>query len=147
MAMTFRFAEADDAEKFARWAAENPQIDRQDILAATKEKNPTTTYLVIEEDGEPVMFLPAYLVLRIGYLGFNPAATADQREAAMGTMFKALQVFAQEHQIGSIDTLTRSTIPVARWARRHGFTADTRELFTAKVPRKRLQSPPEGTVN
>jgi hypothetical protein len=132
MPMTFRFAEKKDAELFARWASENPQIDRKDIAAATKEKNPTTTYLVIERDGEPVMFMPVYLVMRIGYLGFNPAADRETREEAMETMLKAVKRFAGVYQIGQIETLTKSGIPVAEWAKAHGFDSDPRELFTLR---------------
>lgn len=128
--MTFRFAEAGDAETFARWTARNRLIDRNDVKAASKEENPTTTFLVIERDGEPVMFMPVYLVMRIGYLGFNPAAGKEDREAALETMLKAVRAFAMAYQIGSIDTLTKSGVPVAEWARAHGFTSDKRELFT-----------------
>jgi hypothetical protein len=132
--MKFRFAEENDNERFARWAVENRLIDRRDIKAATKEENPTTTYFVIESDGVPVLFVPSYLVQRIGYLGFNPDADKATREAAMEMMLQVLKAFAAEHQIGCIDVLTKSAYPVAEWARAHDFNPDPRELFTLKVP-------------
>ena len=67
--MTFRFAVPEDSEEFSRWVVKNRLVDRGDIKAATKEENPTTTYFVIERDGVPVLFVPSYLVQRIGYLG------------------------------------------------------------------------------
>jgi hypothetical protein len=137
---TFRFAEPKDAESFSAWVARNPQIDPADIEAASQKNNPTVTYLVIEHQGEPVMFMPVYLTMRIGYLGFNPAADKERREGAMEIMLQAVKAFALAYRIGSIDTLTRSGIPVAEWARAHGFNQDPRELFTLQI------HPPEGKV-
>jgi hypothetical protein len=130
--MKFRFAEESDAESFARWTASNRLIDGGDIKAATKEENPTTTYFVIESDGIPVLFVPSYLVQRIGYLGFNPDADKETREAAMEMMLQVLKAFASEHQINTLDVLTKSAYPVAEWARAHGFNPDARELFILK---------------
>lgn len=129
--MTFRFAEPKDAAEFARWAVGNPQIDPKDLQAATKEQNPTTTFLVIEDDGQVVLAMPVYLVMRIGYLLFNPAARKDQREAGMEKMLAAVQAFAMAYAV-NVDVLTKSGIPVAEWARAHGFSPDAREVFTLK---------------
>lgn len=141
--MTFRFAEPKDAAEFAVWAAGNPQIERADLLRARKEENPTTTFLVIEDSdtGEVVLAMPVYLMMRIGYLLFNPAAGKNQREAAMETMLKAVQAFALAYQV-NLDVLTKAGIPVAEWARAHGFKADPRELFTMSLP----QVSPESKV-
>jgi hypothetical protein len=141
--MTLRFAEARDTESFAKWAAENRLIDRGDIMAATKEQNPTTTYLVIEKEGVPVMFMPVYMALRIGYLGFNPEAGREQREAAMEMMLRAVVAFAQLYQIGTVDVLTKSKYPVARWAQAHGFNADPRELFILKCGAQAASTAPQ----
>lgn len=132
--MILRFAEARDTESFAKWAVENRQIDRQDIMAATKEQNPTTTYLVIEKEGVPVMFMPVYMALRIGYLGFNPEAGREQRQAAMEMMLRAVVAFAHLYQLGTVDVLTKSAYPVAKWAEAHGFNPDPRELFKLTLP-------------
>lgn len=146
--MTFRFATPEDAPAFAAWAADNRLIDRGDVAAATKEQNPTTTYFVIESDGVPVLFVPCYLVQRVGYLGFNPDADKATREAAMEMMLQYLKAFAIEHQIGSIDVLTKSAYPVAEWARAHGFNPDQRELFILKCGAQApspADHPPEGS--
>lgn len=129
--MTFRFAQPKDAETFARWAAGNRQIDPKDLEAATKKQNPTTTFLVIEDEGQVVLAMPVYLMMRIGYLLFNPAADKDSREAAMEKMLQAVQAFAMTYQV-NLDVLTRRGIPVAEWARAHDFNPDARELFTLK---------------
>jgi hypothetical protein len=136
MSFTFRFAEAGDAESFTRWVADNPQIDRGDTLAATKEQNPTTTYLVVEHEGKPVMFLPAYLVMRIGYLGFDPETDAETRKGAMEFMLQALKALAETFHVSTIDVLTKSGYPVAEWARAHGFDPDPRELFRLNLLQK-----------
>jgi len=128
-ALKWRFAQEGDAPLLAKWAAENRLIDPKDIEAANKEKNPTSTFFVVERDGVPVLALPGYLVLRIGYLIFNPEADKQTREDAMELMLTVLQAFAAEHAITTIDVLTRSGLPVAEWAREHGFTPDPRELF------------------
>jgi hypothetical protein len=129
---TFRFAEPKDADSFSLWVAENPQVDRTDVATASIKENPSTTYLVIERDGEPVMFLSAFLVMRIGYLGFNPAADAETRKAAMELMLHKLQELAALFSISTIDVLTKSSYSVAEWARAHGFDPDPRELFSLK---------------
>ena len=125
--------QAADAEPFAQWAARNLRIEHEDILQATKEQNPTTTFLVIEIEGVPVLSMPVYLAMRIGYLNFNPEAGREERELAMESMLGAVKVFARGYHIHRIETLTRSGIPVAEWARAHGFTPEKRELFTLKI--------------
>lgn len=129
----FRFVGPGDAEIFPQWIAGNQQISWEDALAATKERNPSNTFLFIEHEGVPVLCLPAYLVMRIGYLCFNPQADKQERETAMEHMLKALRAFAMIYSIGTIDVLTKSGIPVAEWARAHGFVQDPRELFKLEL--------------
>lgn len=143
--MNIRFAKPEDAQAFSNWAARNPQISRDDILAASKAENPTTTFLVVEEDGEPVFFVPVFLTMRIGYLGFKPGSSKDTREAAMEKMLEFIRALAGLYSINTVDTLTRSGIPVAEWARAHGFHADPRELFQLRVNNK--VSPQEGPAH
>jgi hypothetical protein len=143
MKMSFRFPVPEDAPAFARWAAENPDIPEKDMLAGTKENNPTATALVVEEeleDGSKVvrMFIPVYLTMRIAYLGFNPENTPKQTLQALDAMLPIVQGFARIWHINEVDTLTRSGLPMARWAGKHGFEAEDRELYTLKA------IPPEG---
>ena len=133
MTFTFRFAEPSDSERLSAWVAGNPQIDRGDVRAAGTKENPSSTYLVIEHDGQPVMFMPVYMVLRIGYLAFNPEADRETREAALEEMLKVVVAFAAIYKVATIDVLTRSGIPVAEWARAHGFNPDPRELFSLNL--------------
>lgn len=147
MDINFRFATAEDAPAFARWVAENQQIDAKDKLAATKEANATTTFLVLEIDGIPRLFIPMYMVLRIGYLGFNPENTGDQNKEAMEAILPYLKEFARIWKVNEIDTLTRESLPVAQWAAAHGFAVEPRQLFTLRVdPAKNNPSPEEGLV-
>lgn len=132
--MKFRFANEEDAAPFAQWAIDNLDIPREDIEAAKKENNPTSTVLIITDDaGIPVLYVPAYCALRIAYLGFNPEATDRDRIEAMNLMLVALKGFAATFGINEIGTLSRKGYSVARWAEKHDFQADERQLFTAKV--------------
>jgi hypothetical protein len=139
--MSFRFATQDDAPAFAEWAAKNPQIDPKDLVAGTKEQNPTTTYLVIEEDGIPRLFIPVFLTMRIAYLAFNPENTRDQNLAALEMMLPFVKGLAGTFHINEIDVLTKSTIPIAQWAQVHNFKADDRELFSLSLEPPVVNSP------
>lgn len=132
----FRFATPADAGAFATWAARNPQIPAKDVEAGMKENNPTATVLVIELHGEPILYVPIYCAVRIAYLGFNPDSTPAERLAAMDAMLPAIKAFAANFGITEINTLTKSNYPVAKWARKHGFSADDRELYAVKATEK-----------
>lgn len=131
--MNFRFANAEDAAPFAKWAAENPDIPTKDIAAALKENNPTATVLIVEDDeGRTILYVPIYCTVRIAYLGFNPAADARERISAMNKMLEAIKAFAANFGINQVDTLTKTGYPVAQWAEKHGFNPEDRELFELK---------------
>jgi len=130
--MTFRFANPEDAAPFARWAAENPDIPQRDIEASMKENNPTATFLVIEDEGKVILAVPLFAVVRIACLLFNPEADERQKIAAMGKMREAIMAFAASFGINSVDTLSKSGYAVARWAVKHGFEQENRELFELK---------------
>lgn len=130
--MTFRFANPEDAEPFAAWATDHPDIPARDIKAAMKENNPTATILVIEDEGTPILYVPLYCSVRIAYLGFNPIADQRLRIAAMNTMRTAIMAFAANFGINQVDTLTKSGYAVAQWAEKHGFKAEDRQLFELK---------------
>jgi hypothetical protein len=150
MKMTFRFAVPEDAPAFAKWAAENPDIPEKDLAASLQKNNPTATVLVVEEelaDGSKVarMFIPVYLTMRIAYLGFNPENTPKQTLQALDAMLPIVQGFARIWHINEVDTLTRTGLPMARWAGKHGFEPEDRELYTMKAMAS-VEQPPEGTV-
>lgn len=130
---SFRFATAADAKQFAEWAASNPDIPECDIQSGTREQSPTTQYLIVEEDGEVVLCVPAFAVLRIAYLLFNPETTGRQRIEAMNKMRECLKGFAAMFGINSIETLSVEGYPVAKWAEKHDFKVETRQLFSLTV--------------
>jgi hypothetical protein len=132
MNATVRFAEPKDAESFAKWAAENPDVPQRDIDSTGK--NPTTTTLVVEIDGVPVLYVPFYCLMNICYLGFNPDSDRKQRLRAMSAMLDGLQTFAKQFGIAEIQTLSLENYPVAQWALKHGFTIDNRNPLTFEVP-------------
>src|SRR6185369_14652151 len=133
---------------FAEWVANNPHIPQADKEAGMKETNPTSTVLVIEEDGAdgkkiPRLFIPLYLTMRIAYLGFNPENTRDQTLQALEAMLPFVKGFAQMWHINDVETLTKTGLPTAKWAARHGFVAQDRELYQLKAIQDQS---PEGTV-
>lgn len=131
--LNFRWATAEDSEKFALWAVKNKQIPIEDIKRAMKENNPTATVLVVTLNDEPVLFVPLYLTARIAFLGFRPESTAEDRLAAMEMMLLAIKAFAATWSIAEINTLTKSGYPVAQWASAHDFSVEDRELFELRL--------------
>lgn len=132
--MKFRFANQSDAGPFTKWACENRDIPLKDIDSARKENNPTAMVLVIETDeGVPILYVPGYCALMVSYLGFNPEATNREKIQALNMMMEALKGFAANFGINEIEVLTKSEYDIAKWAVKHGFEADSRQLFTAKV--------------
>ncbi len=134
--LTVRFAEPRDAETFARWAAENPNIPQKDALSVTKDRNATSIALVIEEDDKVVLFVPFYCQMNLGFIGFNPESDARQRIRGLEAMQKALTAFAQEHGINEITVQTAKDYPIAKWAIKHGFEPENRQTFKFWVPGK-----------
>lgn len=131
--MTVRFAQPEDAAVFAEWIAHNDQIPRSDVELALSENNPTTQILVIERDGRPIFFVPLLQVLRIAYLGFDPELSTKDKTDAMAKMLDAIKILAMSMNIRQVDTLTVSSLPVARWARHNGFVPDKREIYELTV--------------
>lgn len=126
----FRLAEPSDAEAFSKWIAENPDIDPMDIKAAKKTNNPTVLYFVVENPvGEAILFFPIYLQIAIAHLGFNPEARASEKLQAMQAALDGTSAFASSFGIREIVTLTKTGYGVAEWALKHGFEAESRELY------------------
>ena len=126
----FRLAEPADAPFFAKWAAENPQIDPADIDAGLQKNNPTsTTFAVENEKGEVVAFAPFYCQFALAHLGFNPDARAAEKMIALNTMLDGAMAFAVQFGIREIVTLSKPDYGVAKWATEHGFDCDDRQQF------------------
>jgi len=126
---TVRLAGAEDSEPFAKWIAESTQIPVEDVKASFKENNPTSVTLVIEKDGEVVLFAPVYAVARLAFIGFNPDKVGRDRLKAMDALKKTSQAFWGMHGITEIETLSLEGYPVAQWALKHGFTLEPRQVL------------------
>jgi hypothetical protein len=125
----FRLAGATDAEAFTKWAFENPQIDRADIWAATKKKNPTVVFFAVEKDGVVQTFAPFYAQMILAHLGFNPDAGAEDRKHALQVMLDGASAFAVQYGIREIVTLSKEEYPVAQWAMKNGFDLEPRQVL------------------
>lgn len=131
--LTFRFAQPSDAESFIKWATENPKIPKKDILASMKANNPTSVVLVIEKNGEPVLFAPIYCQINLAYLGFNPECEAKDRLKALSALQWVIAGFAFEHGVHEVTVQTSKDYPVGKWALKHGFKEESRQTFTMRV--------------
>jgi hypothetical protein len=126
---TFRLAVPEDAEAFTKWSLENPQIDPKDRLSATKAKNPTCLYFVVERDGKIVTFAPVYAQMVLAHLSFNPEASGRDKLKALEVLTDGVSALAVQLGIREIVTLSKEEYPVARWAVKHDFEVDPRQLF------------------
>jgi len=82
----FRLAEPADAEAFAHWTTENPQIDPKDAWSGLNRTNPTVLTFVAEHDGKAVAFAPIYLSAVLAHLAFNPEARASEKMQALDVL-------------------------------------------------------------
>jgi len=139
---TVRIAGAEDSEPFARWISESTQIPVHDVLASLKQNNPTSVTLVIEKDGEVVLFAPTYALAMLAFIGFNPEKEGRERLRALDALKKAASAFWQMHGVNEIATLTREDYPIAQWALRHGFVQESRQVLKLINP-----SQLDGTVH
>lgn len=125
----FRLAGPDDAESFAKWTAENPEIDDADKLSGMKSQNPTVLFFAVTKDGIVQAFAPVYLQMNVAHLGFNPAAEGKDKLRALQVLTDGVSGFAVQFGIREITTLSREEYPVAQWAVKHGFEVDGRQVL------------------
>jgi hypothetical protein len=130
--LTVRIADERDSQPFAEWIAKSKQIPADDVKASLKEANPTSVTLVVEQDGEVILFAPFYAIALLGFIGFNPNTGVEQRRQGLEHMKKAAQAFWGMYGITTITTLSREKYPIAHWAMNHGFTVEKRQLFTLR---------------
>lgn len=125
----FRLAVSDDAAAFAKWAAENPQIDQKDLIAGMGRTNPTVLTGVAEKDGVAVAFAPVYLSAVLAHLGFNPNSRASEKLEAMNVLKDGFSALMVQFGVRQIETLSMPDYGVAQWAMKHGFEQEPRSLF------------------
>ena len=126
---TFRLATPADAEAFAKWAAENQEIDQADLRAGMKANSPTVVVFVVERDGVPVLFAPVYLAAVLAHLGFAPEARATDRLRALGVLKDGVSAFMVQFGVREVQTLSKPEYGIAKWATANGFDVDSRNLF------------------
>ena len=128
MNVTVRPAQPGDAESFAAWAANNPDIPQQDINAVRKSEIPFV--LVVEIDGEAAMYMPLIPAVTIGYLGFRPDLAPRPKAKAMRAMLAALKEFMGALKISDTYVFTKAEYPMGKWALRNGFKPKEKDGFT-----------------
>jgi len=130
----FRLATPADAESFAKWAAENQQIDKKDLLNSTKEKQPTAVHFVVEDgDGKVILFAPLFAQMALAFIGFNPDTRASEKVRALDTLMDGAMAFAVQFGVRHITTLTKPEYAVAQWALKHDFDAEDRNQLTLDI--------------
>ena len=133
---TVRFGKPEEAKEFARWAIENDKIPHMDVVSVLKENNPTAVYLVIEKEGTPILYVPIYAQVNVGFLGFNPDIKGKARLAALGELKESLKNFAKSFGINEITVQTSPDYPVGKWALKHGFREEKRQTFKLLVEKQ-----------
>lgn len=124
--ITVRLATPEDAETFAAWAYNNPDIPNSDLKAVAKA---TVLTLVVEVDGKPEMYLPLIPAMTIGYLGFNPDQDLRTRAVALKEMREGLARLQNELSIDYAYVHTKAEYPMGRWALKNGFTKTPKDAF------------------
>ena len=132
---SFRCAQPADAEQFAKWAAENPQVDAADLLSARKTENPTVLFFAVEKDGVVQAFAPLYLQMHLPHLGFNPEADGKDKLRALQMMIDGVSAFAVQYGIREITTMSKDEYPIAQWALKHDFELEPRQLLKLNLTR------------
>jgi hypothetical protein len=125
----YRLAQPEDAEAFAQWAATNPQIDPKDLEAGMRKNNPTVLTVVAELDGVAVAFAPVYLSAVLAHLGFNPDADPKDKLKALDVLRDGTAALMVQFGIREITTLSKPEYGVAKWAVKHNFEQEPRQLF------------------
>jgi len=132
----FRLAEAKDAESFAKWVTENPQISPEDLEAGKKKNNPTVVFFAVEDEtGKVVCFAPFYAQMTLAYLGFNPDSDAAERKEALTWMLNGAMAWAVQYNVHEITTVSQEHYPVARWALNNGLELEPRQLLKFDINR------------
>lgn len=125
----FRLAGPADAADFAKWTAENSQIDDVDKLAGRGKNNPTVLWFVVEKDGVVQSFAPVYLQASVPHLGFNPDADPKDKLRAMQRLMDGVVGFMAQYGVREITTLSKEEYPIAQWALKHDFDLEPRQLL------------------
>jgi hypothetical protein len=125
----FRLAAPSDAEAFAKWVTENPQISVAEIDSARKDNNPTVLTFVSECDGVPVSFVPIYLVARVAHMAFSPDARASEKIKSLAVLKDGLAAFFVQFGIREIEALSLPEFGVAKWAEANGFEREPRDAY------------------
>lgn len=125
----FRLAGPDDAASFAKWTAENTQIDDADKIAALKKNNPTVLWFCVTKDGIVQAFTPVYLQAAAPHLGFNPDADDKDKLRALEMLMDGVAGFMVQYGIREIVTLSKPEYLMAKWAVNHGFDLEPRQVL------------------
>jgi hypothetical protein len=141
----FRGAGPDDAEAFAKWVENNSQIESADFTAASKQNNPSVLCFVVEKDGVAVAFAPVYFSLALAHLAFNPKADGRDKLEAMQRLLNGTVAFAVQFGIREITTLSKEDYPVAKWAVKHGFDLESRQLLKFDINKVLIKAKEEST--
>lgn len=125
----FRAAGPEDAESFAKWIAENPQIDEADKLSVLKANNPTVVWFCATKNGIVQSFAPVYLQAIVGHLGFNPDADGKDKLRSLQMLIDGVSGFMVQYGVREIVTMSKEEYPIAQWAMKHDFSLEPRQML------------------
>ena len=130
---TWELAQPSDAEAFSKWSAENPQIDKKDLEAGMGKNNPTVLVFKVSKNGVVISFAPVYCQFALAHLGFNPEAEGKDRLQSLQVMIDGVMALAVQYGIREIVTLSKEEYGIAKWAVKHGFDREERQLFKIDI--------------
>lgn len=125
----FRLAAPDDAESFAKWIGENPQIDDADKLSGMKSQNPTVLFFAVTKDEVVQAFAPVYLQAAVPHLGFNPDAEGKDKLYALRVLMAGVSAMMVQYGVREIVTQSKPEYLIAKWAVKNGFDLDSRQTL------------------
>jgi N-acetylglutamate synthase-like GNAT family acetyltransferase len=115
-AMNVRMATPEDAEKMAEWIQRTPNNGFDPAIA----DYPGLMVLVVEKDGEPIMYLPVHPVLCIESVACKPGISGREYIEALLQVKSATEHIARQNGIREIYTSSVYE-PMAKTLRRHGY--------------------------
>jgi N-acetylglutamate synthase-like GNAT family acetyltransferase len=125
---TVRLASEQDAAQLAEWLIKTPN----NLFDPDIAQYPNLRVLVVEKDGEPIIYFPFHVVFQGESLALNP--DADKKHLAHGfrVLENALLALAEPYGIREVFTACADD-SFSQFAERHGWTPVQHKYLRRKV--------------
>jgi len=123
--ISVRLVQPEEAERLAEWVVSNQHLDYEDARQAFRE-NPLTFLIVI--NGIDVVFFPVWIpegtkIAKVGFFGFNPESTKEERLKSLNASYTVLIKFLEAYNLNEMQfkTTAKDSYPMIRWGRTRGM--------------------------